>query len=101
MVLTCTAAMEARIEELERRMLGLSTIERRQEEQSKSLELIAQQLGELLRERRAHQTPKGHHGRRSEERGSSSERAHRSPHPGFGRAHTRREYGREGARDDQ
>ena len=42
--------MEARLEDMER---GLTAIERRQEEQGKAMELIAQQLGQLLRDRRA------------------------------------------------
>ena len=37
----------------------LSVIERRQEEKGKAMELIAQQLGQLLRERRTSPLPEG------------------------------------------
>ena len=37
----------------------LSVIERRQEEKGKAMELIAQQLGQLLRERRTSRLPEG------------------------------------------
>ena len=42
--------MEARLEGLEQ---GITAMERRQEEQGKAMELIAQQLGQLLRQRHA------------------------------------------------
>ena len=48
------ATMEARMQELER---GLVAMERRQEEQGKAMELVAQRLGQLLRERDASPPP--------------------------------------------
>ena len=43
------ATMEARLEDIER---DLNAMERRQKEQGKAMELIAQQLGQLLMDRR-------------------------------------------------
>ena len=70
------ATMEARMQELERSM---SAMERRQEEQGKALELIAQRLGQLLREREVSPPPENPPQQRNLEREYTPEQARTPP----------------------
>ena len=66
------AAMEARLEVVERRLDALATVQQQQEALSKQFESLSQQIGEMMRERRGSRSPG-----REDERGSQN----REPSP--------------------